>query len=840
MTLDTTPSLQDALRNSPFPTGATASSAVNEMDDIFDQRSTRLAKIKDMYDRKPPWDPVKLREAGQSYRANLNTGEMEALIDNETSEATLSVYQATPTATFKAQGVGLEYRKKLAQAYDEFLKEAESFSWFHFVDKVHFETNLFGFAAATFRDTMDWRPSWQPHLELRFPEDATPDVRELDMFAVHTRVSLANMFKELDFDPDEASDDWVDGWNVQELRKFLVSQIYGNRVNSEVHYTNLYFEAAQALRDGTGWAASTSRFQKIKLTHLYAVHPLTGKVCHYIMTDEPPFTEQDDAPEYGRKDENMPEPSPDAGILYYKEEEFASMDQAVWLMSYNLGPSTLASVRGLGYRAYTHSDLSNRFFSQVIDGSSFAASLLLQTGEADTQARVPLVRLGPVTVLPSQFTPVQNSFNPNFQHLISVRDMSANTMHSSLGTYRQRPAAYQPAQKSAREVQAEMQAESEAKQNRATYRMQMWTDLHKQLFSRLTKPAWLGGIDSEEFTIAATQSAYDLTELIDQLDLANMTPERKDVIRFYMTLTKYGFPLEVLFNKDWRVEANRGYGAGSQQTRLASLQNLMSLGAALPKERSDALRHAYVLELTSNPDLADEMFPNTIAPSDSRDFLTVVMENNDMKEGREIPVPVDVDHVLHFESHLALYYQDLQAWQQAPNESNTTELSALSRRMIPHIGAHLEYISRDPMTSMRTEELKGQFDQAIAVAQEILKVAQQTVKRDKEERDALAQKLTELEQKANSEAYKHQERMMQIQGELALDQMKTESLNQSRVQKTAAQAQVKEYQTLTEENRKQQSHIMEMNRKMQTMQMELERLRIQNEQMRANNTNAES
>jgi len=831
--------ISEALRNSPFPTGSTASSAVSEMDDVFDQRATRLAKIKDMYDRKPPWDPAKLREAGQSYRANLNTGELEAIIDNETSEATLSVYQAAPTANFKAQGVGLEYRKKLAQAYDEFLKQAESFSWFHFVDKVHFETNLYGFAAATFNDNADWRPSWRPHLELRFPEDATPDVRELDMFAVHTRVNLADLFKHLDFDPDQVSEGWVDGWNVEELRKFLVSQINGNRVNSEVHYTNLYFEAAQALRDGTGWAASTSRFQKVKLTHLYAVHPLTGKVCHYIMTDEPPFTEQDEQT-LTREDENMPEPTPDAGILYYEEEEFDSMEQALWLMSYNLGPSTLASVRGLGYRAYTHTDLSNRFFSQVIDGSSFAASMLLQTAESDTQGRVPLVRLGPVTVLPSQMNPVQNSFNPNFQHLISVRDMSSNIMHNSLGTYRQRPSAYQPNQKSAREVQAEIQSESEAKQNRATYRMQMWTGLHKQVFNRLVNQSWMGGVSVEDFTQTAFDNAYDLEDTLKELDFSNLRPERKDVIRFFLTLVKYGFPLEILFEKDWRVEANRGYGAGSQQTRIAALQNLMSFGAMLPKERADELRHAYVLELTSNPDLADDMFPSDSSPMDSREFLTVVMENNDMKEGREIPVPVDVDHILHFQSHLSLFYQDLQVWQKQSDEKNTTELSALGRRMIPHIGSHLEYISRDPMTARRTEEFKKQFEQAIGVVQEIMKVAQQVVARDAEERDALAQKLTELEQKANSEAYKHQERMAKIQGELQLDQMKTESLNQSRVQKTQAQAQVKQFQTMTEENRKQQQHIMEMNRKMQTMQMELERLRIQNEQMRASTNNAES
>ena len=820
--------LADALKNSPFPTGITAAQVVSDMDNIFDARAPRLGKIKDQYDRRPPWDPALLRENGQSYRANINTGEMEALLDNETSEATLSVFHATPTASFKAHGVSLSLRKKLASAYDEFLKQSKSFSWFHFVDRIHFETNSYGYSAATFADTKDWRPRWQPHFEMRFPEDATPDVTDLDAFAVHTKTTLQDLFEVLTFNPDEVATGWVKGWNVEELRKFLVMHIQGNTINNQQHYTNLYLESAQALRDGTGWAATTTRFRKVNLTHVYAVHPKTGKVAHYILTEEPPMKEDE---EHRNTDQNMPNASPDSGIVYYSEKEFSHMSESLWIMCYNLGPSTLASVRGLGYRAYTHTDLSNRTFSQIIDSSTLASSLLLETGESDTSQRVPLVRLGPVAVISNGFKPIQNSFQPNYQHLINVRDMSSSVMHSNLGTYRQQPNSFQPSQKSAREVEAEVQAESEAKQNRSTYRMQMWSGLHKEVFRRVSNSSWLGGLSPEEFTEMAVKNNLDLDKIVKDMD-STISPQWRDILNLYLVLIRLGFPLNVLFDLRWSVESNKGFGAGSSGARISALNDILPLGATLPKEKTDALKHAYVLERTANPDLADEMFPAGMEMSDSKEFLMVVLENNDMKEGRQIPVPEDVDHITHFESHLTLFYTDVQEWQQEANEENTTELAALARTMIPHLGGHLEHISRDPVTASRTSTMEQEFKKVISVAQTILQTAQGVVKKNQEERDALSQKLAELEAKANDNAVKMQLRSQEINNEFELEQIRAEGLNQSRMYKTQAQIESQAQKGFADEQRKMQSHMVEMQQKMDRLLADREKLSLENTRLR--------
>jgi len=832
--------ITEALQNSPFPTGATASSVAKDLDDIFDARATRLAKIRDQYDRKPPYNPKMLEEAGQSYRANVSTGEMEALIDNETAEATQGVLSATPIANFKSRGVPLGHQKDLGFAYHEFLHRASSFSLFDFSDKVHFETNAYGFAVATFPGTSDWRPRWQPHFEVRFDEDATPDVREVSVFAVHTKLKLEQLFEELEFDPEAVADGWHKGWNVPELRKFLVDQLYGNPSSpSETYYTNEYLNAAQALRDGTGWAATSTRWQKVQLTHLYARHPKTGKVAHYILTNEPPKVAQE---EEGRvrqtqsSDANVPIQGPDSGILYYKEDEYDDPRHALWLMCYNLGPSTLASVRGLGYRAYTHTDLSNRFFSQVIDGGMMAASLLLQTPESDSDGRIPILRAGPITALPPGWQAVQNSFNPNFQHLVSLRDVSAATMHNNLGTYRRRPETTKPTQQTAAAVEAEVAQESEAKQNRSTYRTQAWTRLHQEIFRRVTKKAWLGGLSIDEFTELASEKGFDVEEVAKGMD-SNITSQWKDVLSFYLNLLRYGFPLNLLFDVDWNVQSNRGFGAGSRSARLGAIRDVLPLANTLPKEKQDQLRHAYIVERTANPELADELFPAGQTASDSMTFLQVVMENNDMKEGREIPVPADIDHVVHFESHLAVYYQDIEQWKQDPNEVNTRELHALGRRLIPHLGSHLEYISRDPVTTARTDRMEEEFKRVIAVAQELQRVAQESVARNQESRDELAQQIEALRAQANDSQTKAQLRAMEIQNEFQLEQMRAEGLNRSRDIKTATQLENSMQKSQADEFRKMQSHQLEMQRKIDTLMADRERLQLQNEQLRQQNQN---
>lgn len=822
--------ISDLLKNSPFPTGSSARAVVDELNTVFDSRAGRLAKIKDMYDRKPPYDPAKLAEAGQSYRANVNTGEMESLIDDETAEATLSIMSAVPVASFKSPDTSLLARIKLASAYHDFLHTAKSFSLFRFVDKVHFEANAYGFGAAIFPHTSDWRPAWQPHFEVRFDSHATPEPGEMDQFAVHTRISLSKLFEELEFDPDAVADGWHKGWNVSELRRFLVEQINGlGDDKGDRNYTNEYLEAAQALRDGTGWAASSTRFRRVMLTHLYASHPKTAKVAHYILAESPPAKTETQA---YTAPQSMPQSSPDTTILYFKPDEYEKMEHAVWVMSYHLGPSTLASVRGLAHRAYLHTDLSNRFFSATMDGAFISASLILQTPESDTHGRIPIVRAGPITAMPAGWSPIQSSFTPNFPHLISLRETSAAIMHNNLGTYRRRPESVEAMRrdKSAAEVQNEASQESEAKQNRATYRMVQWNALHQEIFRRVSSKTYLGGLDVDEFTKIAIDAGMDEDKVFTAMG-GSMPEYRKDVIRFYLRVLREDLPLSIVFDLTWDVTAYRGYGAGSRQSRVQALQELLSIAAGLPRDRTDRLRHAYVIERTGNTDLADEMFP-VEQGGESREVLWVTLENNDMKEGRQIPVPVDVDHVVHFTSHIQLFFADIKAWQEDPNEGNTRELYALWNSLVPHAARHLEFISMDPVTAGQLPQLKPMFEQLIAVGQQIANVAENAVQRNQENRDALAGEIQQLRTAANKTQGELQLKAQALQGQMQIDMAKTENLNRNRDAKTQTQLQTRGISWQQDEMRKMQSHQLEMQRQLDKIMAEREKLQLENDKLR--------
>lgn len=826
--------LTHALKGSPFPLGSTASSVISELDDLFDARSPRLAKIKDIYDRKPPMNPSTLREAGQGYRTNVNTGEMESIIDDITATATQGVLSSRPAVTLKSRGVPLTIRSKIASAYHDLLTQAESFSWFHFIDKIHFEAHLYGFGGATFRNNVDWRPEWQPHFELRFGEDATTDVRGFETFAVHTRVPLGEFFEEVDFDPDVVAQDWYKGWNIPELRKYLVDSLNGNTTDRNLNYTNDYLEAAQALRDGTGWATQSNvRFRKLKLTHLYAKHPTNGKICHYILSGDSPHIHDDDTGIAQTKPDTMPQNSYDNGILYYKETDYDNFEQAVWILAYNFGPSTLMSVRGVGHRAYLHTDMSNRFFCSSIDGAFMAASVMLTAPESDTHGRIPIVRAGPFTIAPAGWAAGATNFAPNFQGLLGMREMSSNLMHNNLGTNARRPEnpMERGREKSAAEVNMLAAQETAAEQNRSTYRTTQWTRLHREIFRRISDKKYLGGMKVAAFETLVLKHAGDEEKILEEMK-SSKEEYRKDVIRFYVTLVLERIPLDILFGRRWVVTASQGVGAGSRPARLAALQDVVPLVSGEPRHIQDKLRHAMIAERTANPDFADEMIDLDRVTGDTIETLLVSLENNDMKEARQVPVPANVDHMAHVSTHFAMFYADLEAWQAQQNERNTRELYALGTQLVPHLGQHLTLMASDPLTANRVEGFVAEFQKLQQVVLVIERVAQEVVANDQVNRDALAQEISALRSAADDTQGKLALQARELESRIQLRELDTQSQVQVRAQKTMGAQQVKQAQFVGDETRRQESHILRMQRQIQEMQLENEKLRAEIEKAR--------
>jgi hypothetical protein len=843
--------IRNSLVGHIIPNGATAMNLFHQMDIDFAERYLPVwSRIDEEFDRKTPYDAAKLKEMNQSYRVNLNIGEMEAAICDATATATETVFSSRAAIELKLRTYvpgkaisATNYESVVAEEYTAMV--SEEMCYFSFVDFAHQETMLFGFTAAVWPNEYHWKPVQVSIDRFRFPSECPVLPKEIPFFAVRRGIEIQELFRKVS---TEGS-----AWNQDLVKAALLSRFQD--ATPSVQAEEAFIDLRTRWDRGDAELLSKA-YTEIPVIDFYSRDPVTGGVTHMILwsgtgdkkmeTHVGTLSEQEvraisDSLEEGH-------------ILFVRPDRYESMEQALWLMTFDQGRKTLDSVKGLGRRIYPHCALSNRLFCQTTDGAIQASTIVLIPPDGGAKSKIPFSRSGSFTALQPGWTVPSTSFNPPINHLISLRSMSTSIMHNNIGNYRRRPEDPQARRdpKSATEIQSEDSRENEAEQGRAMYRFEAWDRLHKEIFRRMTSDklalAGIPGDDKEEkvtvleewMTVRVTESHPDDEDFTEGVP-GGLRDGRDEVIRWLARCMLRGVPIPAILRGRWKVTASRGVGTASRAARISALQGVQQMRQEMPAAQRRLVARELAAQLTLNDSYAERLFPDVETGEVVTQTISLVsLENAAFKAGTMIPPAEDQPHEDHLQAHMQGMVGALQAWQQRPNREELVSLARLLELGVQHSKIHLAYLSQDPFYKYRASEISGQLLEIEKQAQVFIQQAKAHIA---DQQETIQRQQAELEE-ARKAADENQTQlalgMRKIEVEREIEMAKTENLNQSRDAKTNTALQTNFARFQQEQEQKAQKHMAEMQAKIDKMTLEHQRMQAEIERIRNVNTQSKT
>lgn len=843
MTTETQTPLRDRLQGFVIPNGDTAYTLVTRLDE--NTRSTYLktwSRLYEEHDRTPPYDPEKLKDLNQSNRVNVNTGEMEAAIDEATAAATETVFSpgtlidpvlqtALPQAPASVPGM----QAVVAQEYTDLLDK--HLDMFGFVDEAHRDTMLLGFTAAVWPHARDWRPKQFDIDRFRFPKDCPIRGCDVPLFGLRRGIPVRDLMS-------RARGEEAD-WNQDLLRRALLDHFEGGARTDSTTTLHERFHRLAVRYDRGDSQLHADALSEVPVVDLFCTDPTNGKVAHLIVWEGPGDAEADQE-SHNRAEEEVEgirNSLEEGHLLYVKMAKYEEMGDALWLMTYNKGKGTLDTVKGLGARIYSHCAFSSRLFCQTSDGAINAATILLQPPDGGQHAKIPITRIGMYTALAPGWQVPQGRFDPPIQHLITLRSLSSSIMNNNVGNFRRRsenPLVRDP-EKSATEVQAEQVYENEAEQGRSMYRFRAWDSLHRKIFAKLLDEDYLlSGFSGEDKSEKTDALAKWLTEQFDEGvlpfdddftdDLPGVKyPGREAAIRFVARCALRNVPVRVLILGRWDIKANRGVGASSRAARVNALSQIRSMSQDLPPDRRRIVARLLAGEVANNSRFAEQMFPDLETGSFvSQTVSLIAIENAMFRKGEYIPPAEDQPHVDHIEGVLREGGGLIARFQESGRDpERLVALADFFEIGSRHAEGHALFLSNDPFFKDQARGFLEQISQMKATAATLRGLADQYLTQKQENLRALQEENARMRQQLESGAYDAQVRMQKQQLDHQIEVMDQQSLNESRVAKTQGAQIAQNIKLSQSERRAQEKHILSMQRDMEKLRIEIERAQVE-------------
>lgn len=288
------------------------------------ERNSKNTAIARKLNGEQPWNPRKLRAAGQSWRSNRPTGFMSSLMKRLTppykqmiDQLPLLTYSHFPEKSLGSEAQQDIFRKNITDCIRNWS------GWSDFVSQLIDEDIGYGYAAVGCEDEFSWKPKLHRSDEAMFyvgcPQQA--DKAKIwglkqDYFVDEITAILQN--------PEAAQSA---GWRVDNLVKKLNTagkqfDDKGLEANSRV-YEDL-------IRENNLASSFTSSIRVVKAGHIFALNP-AGGIDHYIFDRD------------------------DGVALFFRRARYSKMTECLTLFSAEIGDRTLHGSRGAGRALYnTH------------------------------------------------------------------------------------------------------------------------------------------------------------------------------------------------------------------------------------------------------------------------------------------------------------------------------------------------------------------------------------------------------------------------------------------------------------------------------------------------------
>jgi hypothetical protein len=694
-------------------------------------RARQRALVNGLIDGNPPYSERRRREAGLGWTSNLNFMEGESILSTACTPYYALYNGVQNYATFRTayQPDNPEFENwndEVSQKLHDLFKRWSSFDYE--MQRHQYEMLKHGPGPVWFDDDSEWRFRSISSGNVLPPKRAAcvldHRLRYLSVRVTYGAVELWEKIK----DEGAAKDR---GWNVEAVKMAIKSASRGvvGLANWRLSPWEMW---QQKLKDNDLFFSSTD-CDEIMCAHLY-VREFDGKVSHFVVTETEMPAEQ------GQSIDNE--------FLFKDTNCYDDYEQAVIVFFQNIGDGTWHSVRGLATKAFKHLEVSNRLKNRMIDGAFIESSLVLQPGSAKGVEKMQLMQVGPVTIVPAGVEIKQTKLAGFLDGPMTVDRLLGNHLANNIGNFNQRTLSREDGKgemPTATQIQQQVAKEANLSQGQIMLYYLTLDKLYAEMFRRAVKSS---------------------------------DPE---AMRFREECEAAGVPPEALLEVEY-VRANRASGYGSPQMRILTDQQLAPYVPMFPEDGKQNWLEDLVSAI-KGPDKVRRYLPKQAVPT--VDDWMANQENAAIHEGVSPILTSGQDDEKHLNIHFGDASKTLAPLQQQMQQGQPPDPSALQSAiqyvqvMGPHVQAHLQRISADPMRKTQAEYFKQAFKQLV------------------EFNGKLRGAMDDAQQQANVQA----QQQSQATALSALDQARVQQVQtqtQMKAQETQARIQDKKVKTLND------------------------------------------
>ena len=657
--------------------------------------SGNRARVDAMFDGANPYDAGRLAASGQGLKTNLNFGEAQRLLD-----ISLSAYVDLYSSLEKLVDVkGTEGEASEITPLEDIVSEELTHllrSWpeFHSHYLRLCTTFIKHGVAVSYFDTPD---------EWRFRVGGFSDIlipRQTP--ASESMIDIAvgrrqyHLHELYGFIKNEKAAKKV-GWDVDEVKRVITKNATTDG-RSRRHYSD-WEGLQQEMKNNDLYEGHQN--PTVSVLHFW-VREMDGSISHYIAA------------------ENAPKE-----FLYKKISRYDKPEQAFVMFTYGVGSNgTYHSVRGLGHRIFNHIQTSNRLRCQMIDGAMLGSAVMIQPDSQRALDELGFTYYGAYAVLSPNVNIIEKAV-PNLSTAVSpaLQDISQQLAMNTdtVSTY--------------------------GSQQSSPYRNQM------QVVADMDVSTRLSGASLNLFYASWNRLLREVVRRI--VTSKKNDPAIKD---FYNRCMLRGVPESFIKSLDTaRTRAVRSIGNGSYANRLVALRELQAISGSFDEVGRRNLTRDIVSTRVGH-DLADRYAPQAEEARPTVDSKIAFFENQELMEGKSVPVVTNEIHGTHLMEHTSVLSQLIEQL----NTGAADPMQALPalQAFYQHIGETIQALAGDPTA----QPLIADANQVLQFTEEMINnTSKQVQKLQREQAEAMPEGGEGQPQGDPNEMAKMQEHQMKME-----------------------------------------------------------------------------
>jgi len=648
---------------------------VNRLINADEKRAFVRARVKGLFDGNPPYRDGDLRNAGQSYRTNVNWRIAESfltvaltaywdVISEGPSMATCVTSEGDPNQQN-------EWSAIITEEFDKFNKADPELNYMF--ETSHYYMTLFGVGPVIWEDELDYCA--RPVSNVLVPDGEVSNINDWSVAIVIVDYSVDKLYSFIR--KESAATDR--GWNIKAVREAMVNSV--NQSTFPESIGNRWEWLQQRLRNND--LSVSVACDKISVAHVfYKEFPIgnerEGKISHCIV-------------QTGKNNNDY---------LYRKLRRFENWRQLICPFYYDVGDGTHHSVKGLGIKAFGALESYNRLQCSVVDSAAFGASMHIQTMNENMRQNAAVIEMGPYKVWPSGFTIIPNvNLGQMLDGPMMVKQDLISTVTSNVAQYRQGLSEKGGNPITAAEVQWRAENESTLSRTQLTRYFDQCDEFWAERYRRVANPS------------AISEEAKE----------------------FQSRCKKRGVTAAALTNME-SVRATRTVGYGSAYNRLQSLNRMMALIQLLPEDGQRNL----VKDLASaqvGPTLTNRYLPDK--PDEfTNDRVIASLQVAAAKQGITPVLPEDVNNEVFADTFLAAAGQAIQSLEQG---ADPQEIYVFLNTIGPAIAEHINVIASKPHKKPIANLLEQQLKKISQVTDQLRKQLEQQAQQQAKDQQTMMQ-----------------------------------------------------------------------------------------------------